>query len=126
MISVDDAIRMHHELIDEFGGSKGVRDQRGLEAALARPFSTFDQQDLYPSALEKASALFESLIINHPFVDSNKRIAFTLMMLILADSQLDVEATEDELYEFVIGASTGELRFEEIKTWLQSRIIPLL
>ncbi len=126
MISVDDAVRMHHTLIDEFGGSKGVRDQRGLEAALARPFGTFDQQDLYPSALEKASALFESLIINHPFVDGNKRIAFTLMMLILADNYLDVDATEDELYDFVIGASTGELRFEEIKTWLQSRIIPLL
>jgi death-on-curing protein len=111
MISVDDAIRMHHALIDEFGGSKGVRDLRGLEAALARPFGTFDQQDLYHSPLEKASALFESLIINHPFIDGNKRIAFTLMMLILADNQLDVEATEDELYAFVISASTGELRF---------------
>jgi death-on-curing protein len=42
MISVDDAIRMHHTLIDEFGGSKGVRDLRGLEAVLARPFGTFD------------------------------------------------------------------------------------
>lgn len=125
MISVDDAIRMHHTLIDEFGGSKGVRDQRGLEAALARPFNTFDQQDLYPSPLEKASALFESLIINHPFVDGNKRIAFTLMMLILAENHLDVDATEDELYAFVIGASTGELRFEEIKAWLQLRIISL-
>ncbi len=123
MISIDGAIRMHHRLIDEFGGSKGVRDQRGLEAALARPFSTFDQQDLYSSPLEKATALFESLIINHPFVDGNKRIAFTLMMLILADNHLDVDATEDELYAFVIGASTGELRFDDIKAWLQPRLI---
>jgi death-on-curing protein len=69
--------------------------------------------------------LFESLIINHPFVDGNKRIAFTLMMLILADNHLDVDATEDELYAFVIGASTGKLRFEKIKAWLQSRIISI-
>jgi death-on-curing protein len=69
--------------------------------------------------------LFESLIINHPFVDGNKRIALTLMMLILADNHLDVDATEDELYAFVIGASTGELRFEKIKAWLQSRIISI-
>lgn len=74
MISIAKAIQLHDQLIDKHGGSKGVRDLNGLEAALARPFATFDQQDLYPSGFDKAAAIFESPIINHPFIDGNKEL----------------------------------------------------
>jgi death on curing protein len=69
-------------LIEEFGGSKGVRDWGGLEAAIARPFATFDQTELYSTPYDKAAAIFESLIINHPFVDGNKRIAYLMMQVL--------------------------------------------
>ncbi|MFA6086012.1 type II toxin-antitoxin system death-on-curing family toxin [Mucilaginibacter sp.] len=73
MIDAKTVERIHSILIDEFGGSKGIRDVAGLEAALARPYMTFDQIDLYPTPVDKATAIFESLIINHPFIDGNKR-----------------------------------------------------
>ncbi|QHS57712.1 hypothetical protein GWR56_19980 [Mucilaginibacter sp. 14171R-50] len=69
MIDLQEVERYHNDLIDQFGGNKGVRDITGLEAALARPSMTFDQQDLYPTAADKGAAVFESLIINHPFID---------------------------------------------------------
>lgn len=121
MITVNEAIRYHNILIAKFGGGAGIRDLASLEAALAHPFATFDQQELYPSGIEKASAILESLIINHPFVDGNKRIAYLLMQVILIDYDLVIEVTEDEQFAFVISASTGEIRFDEIKTWSEAK-----
>ena len=83
MIDLSTAEKLHNILIDKFGGSGGIRDEGLLLAALARPHASFDQQDLYPTAIEKAAAIFESLIINHPFMDGNKRIAYLLMRLTL-------------------------------------------
>ena len=83
MISIKEVEIIHNILIDKFGGSKGIRDIGLLESALARPFSTFDNKDLYENPIEKASAILESIVINHPFIDGNKRTAYTLMRLLL-------------------------------------------
>ncbi|WP_374951409.1 type II toxin-antitoxin system death-on-curing family toxin [Mucilaginibacter sp.] len=121
MIDFLSAVRIHNRLIDEFGGSKGVRDERLLESALNRPFATFDGFDLYPTSTEKATAIFESLIINHPFMDGNKRIAYALMEVFLRHGGVVLMTTEDEKYELVINASTGSFRFEEIKAWIEDK-----
>lgn len=89
-----------------------------LEASLARPYATFDQNYLYPTTIEKAAALFESIIINHPFIDGNKRIAYVLVRLMLKTDKLDIVASQNEKYAFVIASSKGEFRFEQIKEWL--------
>ncbi|WCT14135.1 type II toxin-antitoxin system death-on-curing family toxin [Mucilaginibacter jinjuensis] len=123
MIDLETVEQAHHILIERFGGSKGIRDQSGLEAAINRPYATFDQQDLYPTALEKSVAIFESLIINHPFLDGNKRIAYLMFELILAEDNFGINASQDEKYEMVISASTGELKFDGILQWLKDRII---
>lgn len=122
MISIREVEIIHNILIDKFGGSKGIRDIGLLESALARPFATFDGNDLYPGPIEKASAIIESVIINHPFVDGNKRTAYTLMRLLLLENGLDISASQDEKYGFVISASKGEFRFEEIKNWIESNL----
>ena len=122
MISVKEVEIIHNVLIDKFGGTKGIRDIALLESALARPFATFDNNDLYPNLVEKASAILESIVINHPFLDGNKRTAYTLMRLILLENQMDIQATQEEKYNLVIFASTGKYRFEEIKNWIQSKI----
>ncbi|MGZ3944211.1 MAG: type II toxin-antitoxin system death-on-curing family toxin [Mucilaginibacter sp.] len=118
MRTVKEVEHIHYVLIDEFGGGSGIRDIKGLEAALARPYATFDQQELYPTAVEKAAAIFESIIINHPFIDGNKRTAYVLMRLVLLEAGLDIVASQEEKYKMVISASKGEMRFDEIKTWL--------
>jgi len=123
MIDLKTAESIHNILIDKFGGSKGIRDIGALQAALARPYATFDQNDLYPTSIDKASALFESIIINHPFVDGNKRISYVLMRIILLQDNLDIVASQIEKYNFVISASKGESRYDEIKQWLKDHIV---
>jgi death-on-curing protein len=122
MIALKDALNIHHILIDKFGGSKGLRDQGALESAINRPYATFDDQDLYPTPVDKAAAIFESILMNHPFIDGNKRTAYVLMKLVLMESGSDFEAEQDEKYRMVIASSKGEMRFEEIKNWIQDHL----
>ncbi len=72
MISFEEAIQIHTLLIQKFGGTNGIRDSDVLLSALARPFQTFDGVELYPTPVEKAAAILESIIANHPFLDGNK------------------------------------------------------
>ncbi len=122
MIELRDVLNIHNILIDKFGGSKGVRDQGSLESAINRPFASFDNQDLYPTPSDKAAAILESILINHPFVDGNKRIAYVLMRLILLDNGLDLVANQEDKYKMVISASTGDIRFDDIKKWIVTRL----
>ncbi len=122
MIELKDVLNIHNILIDKFGGSKGIRDSGLLESAINRPYATFENQDLYQTAIEKAAAILESILINHPFVDGNKRTAYVLMRLLLIDNGCELNEDQDDKYQMVISASKGDMRFEEIKSWIQSRI----
>lgn len=125
MISLEEALAIHAELIEATGGSHGVRDRGGLEAALARPFATFAGQDLYPDAPAKAAALLESLVKNHPFVDGNKRAGYTLARLMLLTYDLDLRATDDEEYDMVIQVATGQMDVEGIVAWMKGRVVAI-
>ena len=76
MITKEIVLRLHTLSIAQFGGSHGTRDEGLLESAIARPYQTFGGNDLYPTVFEKAAAIAESIVINHPFVDGNKRTGF--------------------------------------------------
>lgn len=123
MIDLEEVLDFHNELIEKHGGANGIRDNNLLRSALARPYMTFDQQELYPTPASKAAAIFESIVINHPFMDGNKRTAFLLLRLILQDADYDVSASEDDKYEMTISASMGKLRFEGIVSWIEERLI---
>ncbi len=122
MISLNEVLVIHDILIEKFGGAKGVRDQGALESAIYRPYQTFDGQELYPGSIDKAAAIFESIILNHPFIDGNKRTAYVLMRLFVRQDSSDIEATEDEKFEFVIKSAKGELTFDEMRTWISSKL----
>jgi death-on-curing protein len=119
MISEKEAIEIHSILIDRFGGSKGVRDKDLLNSALSRPYQTFDGKELYPQVIDKAAAILESIVKNHPFSDGNKRTGYVLARLIIMDGDLDIYATQDQKYQLVILVSKGEVNFEYIKDWLK-------
>lgn len=118
MISVEDVEKIHQILIKEFGGSLGTRDAHALSAAIARPYQTFDGKELYPSLLEKAAVLIESMLSNHPFVDGNKRTGYVLMRLFLIENGIDIIAGQDEKYNFVINIASGKSNFDDILSWL--------
>jgi death-on-curing protein len=121
MIDINEVEIIHDILIEKFGGAKGIRDKEILESSINRPYQTFDGQELYLTPVDKAAAIFESIISNHPFIDGNKRTAYVLMRLVLKESNMDIDSTlgPDQRYDFVIKAAKGELTFDQIKTWIQ-------
>lgn len=123
MISIEEVLIIHNEVISVFGGANGIREISALESAISRPFQTFGGGDLYPSVIEKASAIGESIIMNHPFTDGNKRTGYLLMETILRMDGMKIIATDDDLYTFIIKITTGEIRFDEIVKWLQTNTI---
>jgi len=123
MISTENVIKIHEILIEKFGGAKGLRDLALLESALFRPYQTFGGIELHEDEFQKAAAIIESLLINHPFIDGNKRIGFVVMRLVLLESGWDLNVTQEEKYQFVIGIASGEMKFNEIYKWIKSNTI---
>ena len=123
MIELEEIEEIHKIVIEFFGGSQGIRDVSALKSALARPFQTYENKDLHPTPVYKAAALIESLLINHPFIDGNKRTGYVAMRSFLISSGLDIDATQEEKYEFVINIASGKTRFEEIVEWLTIHLI---
>jgi len=119
MITLEEVMYIHRRLIDDFGGSDGVRDESVLLSAIVRPFSGFGDTEFYPTPVEKGAAVAESIVRNHPFVDGNKRTGYALMELILRENGLFVTASPDERYDFVIQIATGEIEFEAIAQWIE-------
>ena len=119
MITLQEALAIHALAIDRFGGSYGVRDTTLLESAINRPYATFNGVDLYPTTIDKAAAIIESIVKNHPFSDGNKRTGYILMRLLLLQSDLDIRATEAEKYAFVIKIAAGKLMYDEISDWIE-------
>ena len=123
MIDLEDVLNIHEFLINKFGGSHGVRDESLLESAVARPFQTFDRVDLYKTHIEKAAALIESIVSNHPFIDGNKRTGYVMMRLYLLQNGLDIKANPEKMYEFVIAIASASLPFKGIVGWIESHIL---
>jgi death-on-curing protein len=114
--------RLHSLSLQYYGGATGIREEGMLESAIARPYQTFDGEELYPTAIEKAAAIAESIILNHPYVDGNKRTGFLAMFAMLELHGIELAAAEEEAYEKMISVSTGQLRFEGLVEWLKANV----
>ena len=120
-IRVDDVLIIHADQISRYGGVLGVRDPGLLEAALFRP-----QTGHYPTLIDEAAALWESLSQNHPFVDGNKRTAFAATYVFLSINGLTIIATDQDTQSFVLGLyETGQLKFERLREWLSRNREPV-
>jgi len=123
MITINEVLSIHKVLVEKFGGGSGIRDMNGLLSAISRPYSTFDNVELYPEPLDKAAALIESIVKNHPFVDGNKRTGYVLMRLLLMKEGYDIKATQDEKYMFVISIASGDYKTDDIRMWIQQHLV---
>lgn len=122
MITIEVVLGIHRVLIKRYGGHQGVRDEALLKSAIARPYQTFDGKDLYPNSIDKAAAIIESILINHPFMDGNKRTGYILMRILLLDDGKDINADENDKYDFVISIAAGKLPYGGILKWIKERV----
>jgi death-on-curing protein len=117
-VTVGEVLQMHHQLIDNYGGTHRLRDKGLLESAVFRP-----QIGYYSNIAEEAAALMESLANNHPVLDGNKRIAFAAAHSFLQVNGHDLEADPLEAYDFMMQSiAKAEFRFAPILKWINDHI----
>ena len=118
-LSVDEVEALHQRLIERFGGPAGIRDRGLLESALYRPRTGY-----YADLVETAAALFESLLMNHPFVDGNKRVAFFATDVFLRLNGWRLKVEPDPAHAFLIGLlESDQCDFEHLLPWLRESIV---
>lgn len=118
-ISVDEAMFIHGVLLARHGGSPGLRDAGALESALVRP-----QLGYYDDLIAEAAALLESLAINHPFVDGNKRVAFGVVDVFLRINGHRIACSADDAYAFMIDLfEANRFRYEHLEPWLRGIVV---
>lgn len=124
-IDLEQVFEIHSYAIARSGGSTGVRDQGMLESAIAQPFQTFGGVDLYPTLIEKASALGFFLIRNHPFVDGNKRVGHAALEIVLQRNGFEILDELDEQERVILAVAAGDMWLEQFTEWVRKVIIPL-
>jgi len=122
-LTINEALEIHNRVIEQSGGAKGIRDLGVLESALAQPKMTFGGEDLYPTVVEKASALGFSLIQNHPFIDGNKRIGHAAMEIFLVLSGYQINSNTDEQFGVIMKTAASEMKREDFTEWLRKHIV---
>jgi len=121
-LSVDQVLFLHELQLDRFGGSRGLRDQGGLESAVARPAMTFAGEDLYPDIAAKAAGLMHSLVMNHPFVDGNKRVGISAAELFFELNGARLDSPDKDLEELTLSVARGEMDAESLAIWFRQRL----
>lgn len=117
----DEVLAIHERVIDRFGGETGLRDAGLLESALYRPRTGY-----YGDLPSMAAALFQSLLMNHAFVDGNKRVAFFATDVFLRLNGWKLVVEPDETYRFLIDhLSDGTLDYDRILEWIRDSVEPL-
>ena len=124
-LSLAETLELHRSVIERWGGASGIRDLGALESALAQPRQSFGGQDLYPDLTSKAAALCFSLVLNHPFVDGNKRIGHAAMETLLIMNGSELRAPVDDQERVMLDLAAGNLSREEFVEWVTQHTISI-
>lgn len=125
VLSKEQIIYLHEELIKETGGLQGLKDEGLLDSALAAPFQTFENQELFPSICHKAARLGFGLASNHAFIDGNKRIGAHAMLVFLELNSIHISYTQEELSEEKFLEDLKNIKTDEFNTSLSEDAIRL-
>jgi death-on-curing protein len=124
LLTLEQVLILHQRIIEQSGGSIGIRDKGILESALAQPYMTYGGQELYPTLIEKVAALGFSLINNHPFVDGNKRIGHVAIEVTLLMNGYEIQAEVDTQETVILAVAASEMSRESFLEWLQNHVVP--
>ncbi len=114
----------HEQLIQTYGGSFGIRDEKLLDSALEQAKANFGGKFLHDTIMKMAAAYGYHLCNNHPFVDGNKRIALVAMDVFLQINGFEIVASEKETYLIMMALSSGKLTKDELACWLVKNTLP--
>ena len=119
-LSISEVLELHDRIMSSSGGSCGLRDLNALESAVNQPRQTFDQKDLYPDIISKAAVLCFSLVMNHPFVDGNKRAGHAAMETFLILNGYEIIASVDEQERVMLELAAGKMSRINFTEWLNN------
>jgi death-on-curing protein len=118
-LTVSEVIELYRQMMETSGGTVGILSIGFLESAVAQPRATFDGNELYPTIIEKAAALGFSLIMNHAFVDGNKRIGHYAMETFLVINGYELYTSVDEQESIILQLASGNLSREAFTNWMR-------
>lgn len=118
ILSKEQVLMLHEQLIDATGGSNGIRDEGMLDSALANPFQSFAGKELYPSIQAKAAQLCFGLVKNHSMVDGNKRLGTHVMLVFLALNGYELYYEQQDLVNLILSVAEGTSSAENILLWI--------
>jgi death on curing protein len=124
-LTVGEVLEIYSQVMIQSGGGVGIHDLGALESAVAQPRMTFNHEELYPTIVQKTSALGFSLIQNHPFIDGNKRAGHAAMETFLMFNGYEISSGVDEQTEIVLGVASGRIDRSTFTGWLQDHIVEL-
>jgi death on curing protein len=122
-ITLGEVIDLYFQIMNKTGGLPGIRDLGSLESAIAQPRMSFGNNDLYPTIEEKAEALGYSIIMNHPFVDGNKRIGHAAMEVYLVMNGKEIKALIDEQEKIILDLAANRIDRQVFTDWICSHIV---
>ena len=123
LLTLEQVLTLHKRVIEQSGGATGIRNQDGLESALAQPYMSFANQELYPTIIEKVAALGFSLISNHPFVDGNKRIGHAAVEVTLLMNGYEIQADVDAQEAVILAVAASKMDRQALVEWLQAHVV---
>ena len=121
-LTLVEILELHEAIITGAGGARGIRDIGALESAVNQPRLTFDQTDLYPDIVSKAAALCFSLVLNHPFIDGNKRVGHAAMEILPVPNGFEIVANLNEQERLMLDLAAGKITQQELTDWLDNYI----
>ena len=119
-ISLEEILRIHFQVIEDYGGSHGVRDEGRLISVVNAPKQEVIGEEQYSSLFDKAAVYLRNIIGDHPFSDGNKRTAITICGIFLSRNGKQLNASPKNLEEFTISVATKHLSIKDILNWLQN------
>jgi len=119
IVSLRQVLLLHEYMVRKYGGSSGVRDLGMLKSAVYRPFATFAGQDLYVDIYLKSAAFIQSIVKNHPFLDANKRTAFSATYVFLKRNGILISASQKTVVKFMVQVANKNLSVDEISSWIK-------
>lgn len=117
--SEEKVLLLHKLLVEQTGGSDGIRDLGLLDSALESAYATFGGKELFPSKEEKAARLGVGLVSNHAFVDGNKRIGMYVLLTFLEVNGIPLEVTDEEVVTVGLQLAEGKMRYKELLQWIK-------